>query len=75
MEGSLAEISEHLGDAYWRTGRQDEARIEWARTLRLEITQTQRTSITRKLEAGLPPDPNAAARRAVAVQAGPSTRP
>jgi tetratricopeptide (TPR) repeat protein len=70
LEGNLAEISEHLGDAYWRTGRQDEARIEWARTLRLETTPSQREAVSRKLQVGLPADPNAAAARAVAVQSG-----
>lgn len=68
MEGSSADISEHLGDAYWRSGREDEARIEWARTLRLETTQQQKVAIARKIDVGLPPDPNVAARRAVAVQ-------
>jgi tetratricopeptide (TPR) repeat protein len=68
MESNLADISDHLGDAYWRSGREDEARIEWARTLRLETTQAQRDTIARKLQVGLPSDPNAAAQRAVVVQ-------
>jgi tetratricopeptide (TPR) repeat protein len=74
LEADLAEISEHLGDAYWRTGRQDEARIEWARTLRLETTPAQRQAVTLKLRDGLPPDPNVAARRAVAAQSGTTTQ-
>lgn len=72
MEGGLAEISEHLGDAYWRSGREDEARIEWARALRLETTQKQKDAIAVKLRDGLPPDPNASARRAVAAQSSTS---
>jgi tetratricopeptide (TPR) repeat protein len=74
LEGGLAEISEHLGDAYWRTGRQDEARMEWARTLRLETTPKQKEAVTIKLRDGLPPDPNAPARRAVAAQSGTPTQ-
>jgi tetratricopeptide (TPR) repeat protein len=72
MEGGLAEISEHLGDAYWRSGREDEARIEWARALRLETTQKQKDAIAVKLRDGLPPDPDAPARRAVAAQSSTS---
>jgi Flp pilus assembly protein TadD len=74
LEAGRAEISEHLGDAYWRTGREDEARIEWARTLRLETTAKQKEAVERKLVEGLPVDPNAPARRAVASQSGPVTQ-
>jgi Flp pilus assembly protein TadD len=46
-------INEHLGDAYWKVGRRNEARFQWERALSLEIEETQRTSIRTKLERGL----------------------
>jgi Flp pilus assembly protein TadD len=73
LSPALAEITEHLGDAYWRSGREDEARMEWERTLRLETTPAQKQSIAVKLRDGLGPDPDSAARRALASQTGNTT--
>jgi Flp pilus assembly protein TadD len=46
-------INEHLGDAYWKVGRRNEARFQWNRALSLEIEEPQRVSIRTKLERGL----------------------
>ena len=48
-----ATINEHLGDAYWRVGRQMEARFQWQRTLTLDLEDSQRTAVNTKLEHGL----------------------
>lgn len=49
------EINDHLGDAYWRAGRQREARFQWtiARTVDDKGDVFQRT--ISKLEDGMPP--------------------
>lgn len=70
MAPAVAEITDHLGDAYWRSGREDEARMEWTRALRLETTAAQKEAVNLKLRDGLPADPAAIARRALAAQAG-----
>jgi hypothetical protein len=75
MSPALSEISDHLGDAYWRSGREAEARMEWNRTLRLDHTPDQKQRIDAKLIEGLPKDPNEAARRAIASQAPSSAQP
>jgi len=46
-------INEHLGDAYWKVGRRNEARFQWQRALGLEIEEPQRETIRTKLERGL----------------------
>ncbi len=46
-------INEHLGDAYWKVGRRNEARFQWNRALSLEIEEPQRATIRTKLERGL----------------------
>ncbi len=49
-----ATINEHLGDAYWRVGRQAEARFQWERALVLgPEEQAQRNAIANKIEKGL----------------------
>ncbi|MEN9874283.1 MAG: hypothetical protein RL186_1180, partial [Pseudomonadota bacterium] len=50
----LAEVSDHLGDAYWSSGHKDEARLEWARALRLSTDKAQTDKIAQKLKSGLP---------------------
>ena len=74
MSPALAEISDHLGDAYWRLGLEDEARMEWARTLRLDATPSQKAIITVKMRDGLPPEPATAARRALAAHTSVTTQ-
>jgi len=46
-------INEHLGDAYWKVGRRNEARFQWQRALGLDIEEAQRATIRTKLESGL----------------------
>jgi tetratricopeptide (TPR) repeat protein len=36
LDAGDAEINDHLGDAYWRVGRKDEARFQWANVLTLK---------------------------------------
>jgi tetratricopeptide (TPR) repeat protein len=55
MDSTIGEISDHLGDAYWRTGRTDEARLEWQRALRLDLSETTKVNLARKIRDGLPP--------------------
>ena len=46
-------INEHLGDAYWKVGRKNEARFQWQRALSFEMEEPQRATIRTKLERGL----------------------
>ena len=47
-------INEHLGDAYWRVGREREARFQWRRALSLEPEADAVAAIEEKLKTGLP---------------------
>ncbi|MEZ5865087.1 MAG: hypothetical protein R3D25_13860 [Geminicoccaceae bacterium] len=49
-------INDHLGDAYWRAGRQREARFQWQRALTFEPEADQVVVIERKLREGLDDD-------------------
>jgi Flp pilus assembly protein TadD len=46
-------INDHLGDAYWRTGRRNEARFQWRRALNLDPTPELAVSLETKLTKGL----------------------
>ena len=48
-------INDHLGDAYWRVGREREARFQWERALTFEPTEADVAQIEQKLRSGLPP--------------------
>ena len=48
-------INRHLGDAYWRTGRRNEARFQWSRSLWLGPEAADREKIERRLREGMPP--------------------
>jgi len=50
-----ATINEHLGDAYWRIGREREARFQWKRSLTFDKDGDNVDAIRKKLEHGLPP--------------------
>jgi tetratricopeptide (TPR) repeat protein len=56
MEAGEPEINDHLGDAYWRVGRRDEARFQWRRVLTLDPPEKIKAGATAKLASGLPPD-------------------
>ena len=52
-EPANAEINDHLGDAYWKIGRQREAQWQWTRVLTLDPDAERRAEIERKLADGL----------------------
>jgi tetratricopeptide (TPR) repeat protein len=43
------EINDHLGDAYWRAGRRQEARFQWTAVLTLGPTPEQKPKVEAKL--------------------------
>lgn len=47
------EVNNHLGDVYWKVGRQVEARYQWQRVLTLEADPKTRASAELKLAQGL----------------------
>ena len=53
---SNAVINDHLGDAYWQTGRLNEAGFQWNHALSLKDTtgEIDRQTIERKIADGLP---------------------
>ena len=46
-------INDHLGDAYWRVGRYNEARFQWKRALTLKPEPNQVLAIQEKILRGL----------------------
>jgi Flp pilus assembly protein TadD len=58
-EPANAEINDHLGDAYWRVGREREARWLWNRVLILNPEAERRAEVERKIENGLDDAPPA----------------
>lgn len=56
LEAGDPEINNHLGDAYWRVGRRDEAMFQWRRVLTLDPDETIRANAEAKLASGLGPD-------------------
>ena len=53
-------LNDHLGDAYWRVGREREARFQWDQALTLKPEPEDAEKIKKKLQKGLPaPDPGA----------------
>ena len=48
-------INQHLGDAYWRASRRNEARFQWNRALWLGPEDADRKKIEERLQGGLPP--------------------
>ena len=47
-------ITDHYGDALWRTGRHSEARFQWRRALSLDPDANLSESVEEKLERGKP---------------------
>lgn len=47
-------VNDHLGDAYWRAGRKNEARFQWKRALLFNPDAEQEKDLNRKLAEGLP---------------------
>jgi hypothetical protein len=48
-------LNDHLGDAYWRVGREREARFQWDQALTLKPEPEDAEKIKKKLQKGLPP--------------------
>ena len=46
-------INDHLGDAYWRVGRQLEARFQWSHSRDLKPEPEDLVAIEEKLKNGL----------------------
>jgi Flp pilus assembly protein TadD len=57
LEPSDPEVNSHLGDAYWRVGRQLEARFQWNRVLTLAPDAKTKAATEIKLAKGLSPEP------------------
>jgi len=53
LQPSDPTINEHLGDAYWKVGRRNEAHFQWRRALSMDPDQVRRASIRAKLDQGL----------------------
>ena len=47
------DVNNHLGDAYWRVGRLNEARFQWRRVLTLEPSAKLKAEAEAKLKSGL----------------------
>jgi Flp pilus assembly protein TadD len=56
LEAGDPEINNHLGDAYWKAGRRDEAQFQWRRVLTLKPDDKIKVSAEAKLASGLGPD-------------------
>lgn len=56
LEGGDPEINNHLGDAYWKAGRRDEAQFQWRRVLTLQPDDKLKAGAEAKLASGLGPD-------------------
>jgi tetratricopeptide (TPR) repeat protein len=56
LEAGDPEINNHLGDAYWKVGRRDEAQFQWRRVLSLKPDDKIKASAETKLASGLGPD-------------------
>ncbi len=53
LEPGDATLNDHLGDAYWKIGREREARFQWQHALGLGPAPDQVEKITAKIEYGL----------------------
>ncbi|MFL5296733.1 MAG: tetratricopeptide repeat protein [Phenylobacterium sp.] len=56
LDAGDPEINNHLGDAYWKVGRKDEAQFQWRRVLTLKPEDKIKASAEAKLASGLGPD-------------------
>jgi Flp pilus assembly protein TadD len=60
LEAGDPDVNNHLGDAYWRVGRTDEARFQWRRVLTLEPSTKLKNEVEEKLKSGLDGGPKPA---------------
>jgi tetratricopeptide (TPR) repeat protein len=54
-------VNDHLGDAYWRVDRKNEAHFQWNHARDMGPEEEDKPAILKKIEAGLPDLPAAAA--------------
>ena len=47
-----ATLNDHLGDAYWKSGRKQEANSQWKRVLIIDLILKIKRKILKKLELG-----------------------
>ncbi len=55
LQAGDPDINNHLGDAYWRVGRRDEAGFQWHRVLSLEPEAKMKAEVEQKIASGLGP--------------------
>ena len=56
LDAGEPDINDHLGDAYWRVGRRDEAMFQWRRVLTLDPDPKLKAAVEAKIASGgLPP--------------------
>ena len=48
-----ATLNDHLGDAYWKSGRRKEANSQWKRVLIIDSNFKNKEKILEKLELGI----------------------
>jgi len=53
LEPKSSETRDHLGDAYWRTGREGEARKSWEQAFSLKPDPADAKKIEGKIARGL----------------------
>jgi Flp pilus assembly protein TadD len=56
LDAGDPEVNNHLGDAYWKVGRRDEAQFQWRRVLTLAPDDKLRAAVEAKLGSPLGPD-------------------
>lgn len=56
FEAGDPDINNHLGDAYWKAGRRDEAQFQWRRVLTLNPDAKMKANAEAKLASGLGPE-------------------
>ena len=56
LDAGDPEVNDHLGDAYWKAGRKDEALFQWRRVLTLNPDPQIRAAAEMKLASPLGPD-------------------
>jgi Flp pilus assembly protein TadD len=57
FEPTDSTINEHLGDAYWKIGRHEEAKFQWRRALSFEPEEERIAPLQTKLDSGLSDNP------------------
>jgi hypothetical protein len=63
-------VNDHLGDAYWKVGRELEARFQWSHALDLKPDPEDLEKIKEKLKHGLQEETSSAADARKAKKAG-----